>query len=681
MRVPKTGRQNFKVEVHQGKFAQRFILTRNDLQRRDRLAQRTAQKSEDISYQALFGNRRLAALDPPQRRTVADFFLTFCGNRQIDDGLVKKFPLLAAFLEEFRASASDHDLAEAQLLAKLDVPEDVICAAIYFPRAINSHNIDVMERDVIDCGLRLGLAADKLRPRLKEIEQIIWPARRARGVGLAEVVRPRPVSKILKALCVRDYQDSACKFAKDKEQILNLNSMMRNILTTRESKMLYAAIKLMELKKYADKKMQGLYQQIEKKHYAPLRKLSWQNEDFSYTELDALVSEADLAPDGYEKILEQEYMLQVIPIVEELNLRELTEKIKDAFFRAFDPLEYLKIEGWFKSSFGASLLNVERKLENVIRLVREVGRLTKLLPANALIKGRVKTPFSIYEKIRSKDWAGGQYLLPYDVLGLRIIVPDRPAVEAVKRLLAITFRSVAAALREQETLLPGHREPHMIGHQHCRPDCGHDGENPTGQALPPSQHMLLRDINGIIETKLADKGYKDGIKDKLDNKQGVAYYQQILTNYDGLPLEVQLTTRELEEENEHRYPHWTYKYARQLELKGLAWRGLRDDLKKERPGIYVLKMDEAECQCQVERFPVDRPTTEGLGEYLVRPGEYTLRYFIAYGWAAGKQFTALQNGYVLFKPKIKLIESPAAALNNREMMVLIRKYRNYSDPD
>ena len=497
----------------------------------------------------------------------------------------------ASFLEEYRVSASTHDLTEAKILASLGASEETLCAAIYLPKHFGQpYYPEALNTDITDCSDRLGIEPGRLDAKLEGVGKIITAVQRAKGVGLAELTRPRWFSREF-----NDYHDSECRFEVNDEQILNLIGMMRNILKTRESKMLFAAVKLQQLK------------ELLARGQAP------------------------------SEMLEKEYFLQVLPVVEGLDLPYLSEKLKDAFFSLFNPDWYGRISEWFRLYFRSSPESMERKLENVSRLIREVGARTGLLPEGTIIKWRVKTPFSIAEKMLNDPLPDGSLPMLHDILGLRIIVPGEGDISRVVELLKGTFKTVPEALNKLTPWYAPRLDTRLTKDFDYERTC-YPGE---------ARYWYLKTMDEFIQTELQKKGYVDGVKDGFQNVVRVAYHYRVMTTYEDLPMEVQITTREMEEKNEEQYPHWAYKYDRQLRLGKWAESVKAADLQAERPGIYVVNMDERERRIWVDQ-------KEKREEwYVSRPGEESMRSamarrFISRDWNNGPE--DLEDGFVLFRP-------------------------------
>jgi len=599
--MAKTGFPRFKVEVPFGRFSRRIILSPKDLKRRQGIvcnlnrrlvshedAKRLEKEGviysaeeakgpgvlpENITYHRLFGSQRPLLVDPPRPRNAAEYFIEFLHTRKIDAAMIEKAPALAAFLDAIQTyewKAEDTNLAAAEDLAKGGASETALCAALFW------HNINPLSdksasgyitikranpffQDVVSCGVRLGIRRKVLLSGIAEVQAVVEQVFRAERAGISLMGFPGSKIKI------------------DREQIINHVNMIRSILGSREARSLYAASSLYHLSRFAEKRLAEAKESRKwGKGIPPLER------------------------DG--ELLKLQYFLQVLPVVEELNVSYLTAKIKDAYFKAFEPLDHLMIQEWFESLMALDREAAEKHVANVARLIREVGRATGLLPEGASVSGRVKTTYSIREKLLRHYGEASEKLLIelHDIFGVRILLSRLSEVEKVAHLLRQTFLKVPDAVGERRA------ESYRVTES-------------DGEVIKRLRRFnYLERFENFAGRKLDKRGYIDGEKNtifrsSLSGEKKVRYHFMVRTTYLYLPMEFQIATFRLEKENEAKNPHWEYKFLIQLRIQGMGDGIEQGDFEKGK-GTYVMLRDMGSGEVRVEFLP------EGSKRRPVFPG-------------------------------------------------------------
>lgn len=576
-------------------------------------------RPENITYETIFGEHKSPLVDPAKPRTASDYFLEFMSNRRVNDEIVEKHPLLAAFLDavqSYEVAEPQEKLMVAEILAQAGATELTLCAALYkykFPledesnlgEAVYLGQRDPFFQNVLASGVRLGIRKEILTEGLFKVKNRVREVNQACRVGLAVI-------------------GSGCKIRLDDEQLINILNTTRSVLRELESKWLYAAVMLHDLSQFAERRVKETEERLAREKYRIVDESDGLviKEEISYESIKDKMLDPELSES--ERLIRMQYFLQVLPIVEEIGNDKLINKVKDAYFKAFSPCTYLRIGEWFEDQLALTQGGAEKHLFNVARLIREAGKATGLVPEEAVVLERVKSPFSIREKMWRHNGEINADLFPRlnDIFGVRILVPSISDIEKAAYLLRRIFLGIPRAyniFRERIS-------------EHC-----FDGDgNPVLDKLikigglskkEARRFVYLHAFLKLTRHDYRKRGYLKWLKDTISNPRlargdKVAYYYMVLTTYYLIPLDVQITTFGLEEKNQRQSPHWQYKLLYQLRNEGMG-SGLKEgDFELNEEGVYILFKDdeahslEARCvpraEANLENYPGHQLMTDGI---------------------------------------------------------------------
>lgn len=589
----------FRVEIPFGRFSCRRIISRPPASKKQTVV---GAGPEERARPVDVWQKRIPWTKEPKPRTASDFFLHFMRVRQIDRELLTKHPMLASFLDAaqtIESRSAEGSLELVKILAKAEAPELALCAGLFWGNKASPGKNEEYLEDVMACGERLGVPRVALEEAIKKVRTIDAEVEQTRnGIGLT-------FGKLF-----------GYRAKHNKRQIANLVNLTRTILKSKESKYLYGAIALSELCSCAEFR----YPEVQ----------SWLGIE---AEKGGIENDRDMAsffglperqkPDLHAR-RENQFFLQVLPVVEELGVQYLTERLKDQYLKAFDPAAYWKINRWFEELFGFDYIEAERHIANVVRLIYEAGIVTGSLPRGAMVKGRVKSLFSIYEKMLRENLSPDQSIQPSigDIFGIRILVQDIAEVKKVARFLRSVY------LRPDRTLAE-------VGQKRSMP--------PTPEDM--KRLRLLRKYIRSTRAVLNRRGFVNFERDSIsthresNRKHGrVPYHYMILTTYRYLPLEAQITTYELEQSIDREKPHWKFKFLTQLAIEKMSAGIKKEDLSPRKGGVYVVFLNERSRTCRIEFIPSDAKTAADFpryqriegnagplqnGEILIKKAEYT----------------------------------------------------------
>jgi hypothetical protein len=635
----------FMVEVPGGYFSRRIILTPKDARRREQIAKKLtsllpredniewrmlrdgyvyndndiyrhkAVTPSNVTYQRVFKDGKPLVADPPRLRTAADYFLDFLYHRRIDDNMVGKFPLLSAFLDAARIEERAFDLSRVEILARAGASELALCAGLVYSHHYKWQALE----EAVNSGVRLGIPHEKMTEGVALVEKVLSEFNLAKNLRLSNLAKLAPKlsndpTQVLFHEFIIELSD---------EQIIDFVNLTRLVLRSREAKLLYAVHNLCELDAMADESIAAASKTDPDKI---LKGDFYRDEKFNNS------------LSNHWQAVRLQYFLQVIPVVEELNVPYLTDGVKEAYFKAYQPYNYLKMSLklgriWnFSREFGYGarprfLVEAAQKhVDNIIRLIREAGKETGLLPEGSAVSGRVKSFYSIFEKFLITSAQGSSELPPfYDILAFRVLVPDLSDVSKIDFLLRRAFKSVDAVMNIP--LLSG------------------DFRAGFSPYFNDFLHALKKDMESGEAYK---KGYRRGRKNTFRDAEGVNYHTMILTTYLCIPMQVQIATFEQEESNERKNPHWEYKFLKQLRIHKIG-EGIRKGNFGIKDGhVLVCVIDEQEQLVRVAAVPKDEAYLKNFPGHekitLTDEGEY-MRGF-------GYKQQRFENGTVLFRKAV-----------------------------
>jgi len=669
IRLPK-----FRVDVPYGKFSRRIILTSREARLRDRIANRLNRWLEaevlkrrpernrgfdrktnkswiehqirrqvlfelsderkiysigwaevqgridptNITYEQVLGPAKSLPADPPRLRTAADYFLDFLNHRRLDENLVNKFPLLAAFLDAARVNEeTEYDFKREEIMARAGASEKALCAGLLGRYLKPEQWMLVNTAEVMDCGLRLGVDQALLAQKMGEIVRAYVTFSQAMALTLKNLnelvkrfdLKENPFNQVMGG-SVPETEEYEVKT--DDEQIKNFIILTRRLLIDRDTRLLYAAQNLCDLMALARERIAAAEKRgVETILKEPLTP----DKTFSFYFVDQ------------EEVARLQYFLQVIPIVEELKIPYLTDTIKEAYFMAYKPLEYLRVSYQLGEVFRFnsrkdegperfSQAAAQQHMDNIIRLIREVGYRTGLLPEGAEIRGRVKSLWSAHEKFVDQPEQKDPLLA--DILGVRILVKDLSDIRKVAYLMLRTFLRACA-----------------------------EEKRPLNQYLPaPLREYLEALKRDLTSGEHYKKDYRRGIKNTIKSDFRVHYYQMILLSYLSIPMDVQITTFEMEAANEAQAPHWEYKLLRQLRMRGLGKGIERGDFTAPEDRVIACKIDGATRIIKAEAIPKEEATLAN------QPGYQWVLTWEGRAADPDERPTDMQfrNGTLLYKP-------------------------------
>lgn len=664
---------------------------------------------ENIAYDRIFGGKRSTVVEPPTPRTASEYFLDFCNTKRIDDNFIKKYPLLAAFLDELRLNSarglfdeamvkrfphlgsSREELhtrgdkerwAIAEIMAQTGASEIELCAALYYAREFeindqnywrnqNSYESDPYCRDIMASGLRLGINREQLTEGISQAKKIAHAAIRAEMVGIYSL----SISDIYLPIKMRKKPARSFEIDLNKEQAINSINIIRSILHTKESKLLYAASQLYRLSQLAEERFK-LAEKWERKQNELELSEAKKKESFQKKEPKLKLSKLE----EYKRL---EYFFQVLPVVEELHITALAEKVKDAYFKAYNPYRYLKIQRWFENVVQHNAVSAQKHLDNILRVARAVGETTGLLPEGAEVFGRVKTNYSIYEKFATEAEAEFPFSVLHDLFAFRVLLTRASDMARVAYMMRHTFMSVDASIRKiigevihysyddlkskavgytREAVRWRMRQasvPELLTllTDTFRPADPRLDKNFNFNEFKVVEKARLSYILAVSEQLqkgglLYRKGYRRDVKDGTggQKKRGVYYYSMVLTSPDNIPMEVQLTTAELEKRTEQEAPHWKYKLVKQFEIAGIGKNIKPEDIELKREGVYVVKIDSSTHRFSIDFIPKKQAHKKYFPGFTPKPAEYPWPGFYRLEKKERKAlFNRLGNGYILIK--------------------------------
>lgn len=119
-------------------------------------------------------------------------------------------------------------------------------------------------------------------------------------------------------------------------------------------------------------------------------------------------------PRDKQRRIATETMQIYAPIAQRLGMDSIRRELQDLSFRARHPMRYRIISGLVKQAEG-------RNQERLININQALTTRLKSARIKCQIEGRVKTPYSVYQKMKSRTLAFRDIL---DLLGFRIIVKN-----------------------------------------------------------------------------------------------------------------------------------------------------------------------------------------------------------------------------------------------------------------
>ena len=122
-----------------------------------------------------------------------------------------------------------------------------------------------------------------------------------------------------------------------------------------------------------------------------------------------------LEPDKQNRIAEESMLIHA-KLAQRLNITSLYQQINDAAFKYVLPEEYSTVMSLKKQS----LKKADKTIENIYRKLLKLT--TQNLNYKPLVDKRIKTDYSLYKKLITKDW---NIKVIYDLIALRIIVKSQ----------------------------------------------------------------------------------------------------------------------------------------------------------------------------------------------------------------------------------------------------------------
>ncbi len=102
------------------------------------------------------------------------------------------------------------------------------------------------------------------------------------------------------------------------------------------------------------------------------------------------------------------------PIAQRLGMNRVKAELQDLAFRALHPLRHRVLEQRLKQTYG-------NRREGIVRIEAQVAARLEQARIACRLVSRVKSPYSIYSKMRGEHKSLAQVL---DVYGVRVVVPD-----------------------------------------------------------------------------------------------------------------------------------------------------------------------------------------------------------------------------------------------------------------
>jgi len=139
-----------------------------------------------------------------------------------------------------------------------------------------------------------------------------------------------------------------------------------------------------------------------------------------------------------QKRLAQEVLEVYAPLAYRLGVEKIRVRLEDIAFRIINPRKHKEIVKFLEESRE----DRERNIEQAIESIREVSKGKVII---LRIKGRSKHIYSIYKKITKRKVKLNEQ---YDLLGIRIIVPEIKDCYNILGLLHETFQPIEGKLKD-----------------------------------------------------------------------------------------------------------------------------------------------------------------------------------------------------------------------------------------
>ncbi len=125
----------------------------------------------------------------------------------------------------------------------------------------------------------------------------------------------------------------------------------------------------------------------------------------------------DAMSDASRRRIAQETLEIYAPIAQRLGMNKVKSELQDLGFRAMHPLRHRVLAQRLKQTYGT-------RRENILRVEAQVAAKLAQFGIRARVMSRVKSPYSIYSKMRGEHKSLAQVL---DVYGVRVVVEDVPS--------------------------------------------------------------------------------------------------------------------------------------------------------------------------------------------------------------------------------------------------------------
>ncbi|PIS32284.1 hypothetical protein COT40_00830 [Candidatus Peregrinibacteria bacterium CG08_land_8_20_14_0_20_41_10] len=136
----------------------------------------------------------------------------------------------------------------------------------------------------------------------------------------------------------------------------------------------------------------------------------------------------------------QEALQIYAPVAARLGIYSLKEELEDASFKILFPKEYQQITAGIKKYQSAQTKFLSYAQEQLQRVLREAGLEVRQ------ITGRIKRPYSIFNKMKRKEIDRLEEV--YDLAGLRVIVPSREDCYLALGVIHAHFTSLEGHFRD-----------------------------------------------------------------------------------------------------------------------------------------------------------------------------------------------------------------------------------------
>jgi len=142
--------------------------------------------------------------------------------------------------------------------------------------------------------------------------------------------------------------------------------------------------------------------------------------------------------EGKRRINSMETLEVYAPIAHRLGIYQIKSELEDLSFKYLYPREYIKIKDTFDEKLGERKLLIDEAIKIINKKLKEVK-------ISADISGRIKTYYSVYNKITKQN---RKFEDIYDIIAIRIIVNDVKSCYAVLGIIHSLWKPVPGRFKD-----------------------------------------------------------------------------------------------------------------------------------------------------------------------------------------------------------------------------------------